>query len=129
MSDIIRRDIDVENVIREATKSKFTVYCRPLPENFTVPCLLVQLVGGTEEDTIGTYTVVVDSRAEDEETAMTQLRNFLGYLRKVAGEQTTPIRIVRVNTSASWGADPVRPELAMCSSNLDITAHLETAEI
>ena len=125
----ILRSIDIENTIRQALSPFFTVYCRPLPANFTIPSLLVQRVGGTDSNTIDTFDVTIDARANSEATADELLRNAIGVLKQVAKEQTTPLRFVEVNSSGSWGSDPVRPELAMCSARIRVVAHQEKTTI
>lgn len=121
----ILRSIDIENIIRLALTDYFQIYCRPLPEKFAVPSLEVSRVGGTDKSTIDTFDVVLDSRAKSEAEADELLRTAVGALKQIAKEQTTPLRHVEVNTSGSWGTDPVRPDLAMCSARLRIVAHQE----
>lgn len=121
----ILRSIDIENSIRLALTDYFQIYCRPLPEKFTVPSLEVSRAGGTDKSTIDTFDVVLDSRAKSEAEADELLRTAVGALKQIAKEQTTPLRHVEVNTSGSWGTDPVRPDLAMCSARLRIVAHQE----
>lgn len=94
-----------------------------------MPCILVQQVGGFDVSTIDTFEVVLDSRAEHEAEALETLRNAVGILKAVASKQTTPIRHVSVNSSGSWGTDPVRPDVAMRSARLSVTAHLERVEV
>ena len=126
--DIVR-SIDIENVVRTALSDYFDIYCRPLPSKFKTPSLLVQRVGGTEKNTIDTIDIVLDSRAKDPAVADELLRNAIGTLKQIAKDQTTPIRAVSVNSAGSWGTDPVRPDLAMCSARLNITAHQEKTTI
>lgn len=125
----ILRSIDIENVIRLALKDYFTIYCRPLPSKFVTPSLLVNKVGGTDLSKVDTFEVVLDSRAKDEGTADELLRNAVGTLKEIARLQTTAIRNVSVNSIGSWGNDPARPDLAMCSARLRVTAHEEIATI
>lgn len=125
----ILRDLDIEDVIRNALSDHINAYCRPLPADFTMPCVLVQQVGGSDIDTVDTFEVVLDARARTEAEALETLRNAVGILRSVAKLQTTEIRNVTVNSSGSWGNDPVRPDIAMCSSRLRVVAHLETVEV
>ena len=125
----ISRSIDIEDVIRQALAPYVTTYCRPLPKSFTTPCILVQQVGGGDTDTIDAFDVVLDSRAKTEAEASEYLRNSIGILREVAKRQTSDIRNIVVNTSGSWGEDPVRPELAMCSARIRVIAHLENVEV
>ena len=125
----ILRSIDIENIVRLALTDYFTIYCRPLPPNFTVPSLEVQRVGGTDANTIDTFDIVLDSRANEPADADEQLRNAIGVLKQVAKDQTTAIRFIEVNSSGSWGSDPVRPDLAMCSARLRIVAHQEKTTI
>ena len=82
-------------------------------------------VGGSDENKVDTFEVVLDSRADTEAVALEYLRNAVGILKAVTKKQSTAIRHVTVNSSGSWGADPVRPDLAMCSARLAIVAHLE----
>jgi len=125
----ILRSIDIEDEVRQALTGHVTAYCRPLPKAPTFPCILVSKVGGSDSDKIDTFEVVLDSRAADEATADLTLRTAIGVLRAVAAEQSTALRFVTVNSSGSWGADPVRPDLAMCSARLSVTAHLEKVEV
>lgn len=122
----INRSIDIEDVIRTALSGYFAIYCRPLPAKFTVPSLEISSVGGTDENTIDTFDVVLDARAQEDAEANELLRNAIGALKAIAKKQTTAIRHVTVNTSGSWGSDPVRPDLAMYSARLRIAAHQES---
>lgn len=127
---IIERSLDIEDIVRDALKRYFTIYCRPLPEKFQLPSLLVTLVGGEEEEQkIDIYDVVIDSRAYTESEALNQLFDAVGTLKAIAESQTTEIRYVINNSLANWQPDPVRPELAMCSSRLRIYAHKTTKEL
>ena len=122
----IERSIDIEDVVRLALADHLTAYCRPLPTDYRLPCILVSKVGGTDRDKIDTFEVVLDSRAKTEYEADLTLRNAIGILKAVEG---TAIRHVTVNSSGSWGSDPARPDLAMCSARLRIVAHVERATI
>ena len=123
---IIERSIDIEDAVRLALADHLTAYCRPLPKDYRLPCILVSKVGGTDRDMIDTFEVVLDSRAKTEYEADLTLRNAIGILKAVEG---TAIRYVTVNSSGSWGSDPARPDLAMCSARLRIVAHVERATI
>lgn len=125
----ILRSRDIEDVIRTALDTYIDTYCRPLPKDFVMPCILISQVGGTEKDTIGSYDVVLDSRALTDAKANETLRNAIGILRKIAQDQSTPISFVNVNSSGSWGNDPVRPGVKLCSARLNVIAHLEKATI
>lgn len=122
---IIERQVDIEDVVRVALSDYLTVYVRPLPASFALPSILVTQVGGSESDKIDSFDVVLDARAETEAEAMTYLRNAIGLLKSISANQTSAIRDVTVNSSGSWGVDPVRPELAMCSARIRVVAHLE----
>lgn len=125
----ISRSIDIEDAARQALAPYITAYCRPLPKDFVTPNVLIHQVGGSDTDTIDAFDVVLDSRAKTEAKASEYLRTAIGILKEVAKLQTTQIRNVAVNSSSSWGIDPVRPELAMCSARLRIIAHLENVEV
>lgn len=120
---------DIEYIVQQALKDYFTIYCRPLPKNYDLPCLLVAQTGGNDEDTIDFYSIVIDSRAETEGEANEYLRKAIGVLKKVVQEQTTEMRHIEVNSSMSWGNDPVRPDLAMCSATIELYAHLQKETI
>lgn len=126
---IINRSIDIENEIRTALAPYQTVYCRPLPKDYNLPHILVTQVGGALADKIDTFEVVIDSRAELEADALEYLNTAVALLIRIAKEQTTALRHIVVNSSGSWGADPVRPDLAMCSARLSVTAHQHTVEV
>ena len=132
MSDTIqiRRSVDIEDEIRIALTGRLTAYCRPLPANFSTPCILITQVGGTDESgQIDAFDVTLDARATNSADANEYLRNAIGLLRKAAGDHTTAIRHIEVNSSGSWGTDPVRPDLAMYSARIRVWAHLETTTI
>ena len=132
MSDTvqIQRSVDIEDEVRIALKDYLTAYCRPLPANFSTPCILITQVGGTDESgQIDAFDVTLDSRAKSAADANETLRNAIGLLRKAAGDHTTAIRHIEVNSSGSWGNDPVRPDLAMYQARIRVWAHLETTTI
>ena len=130
MSITIKRSVDIEDEVRIALKDHLTAYCRPLPKDFSLPCILITQVGGTDQDgQIDTFEVTLDARASNAADANETLRNALGVLRKAAGDQTTAIRFVEVNSSGSWGSDPARPDLAMYSARIRVVAHLENKTI
>lgn len=125
----IERSIDVEDEIRKILAGHLTAYCRPLPANYALPNILVTQVGGSDANTVDTFEIVLDSRASHEAEALEYLRNAVGILKARAGSSDTPIRFVTVNSSGSWGMDPVREDLAMCSARLEVVAHLENVTI
>ena len=125
----IQTSVDIEYEIQKILASYMTVYCRPLPAGFTMPCILVTKVGGSDRDTVDNTEIVLDSRAERESQAIALLNKAVGILRKVSRESTTPVRHIQVTSSGSWGVDPVRPDIAMCSARVSVTAHLETITI
>lgn len=126
---IINKSIDIEDEIRQALSGYMIAYCRPLPAEYELPHILITQVGGTDRDTIDTFSVVLDSRAETEAAALDYLNTAVGVLKQAAKEQTTALRHVIVNSSGSWGIDPVRPDLAMCSARVEITAHQTKTEV
>ena len=125
----INKSIDIEEEIRSALSEYQTVYCRPLPAEYDLPNILVTQVGGVESQTIDTFEVVLDSRAKLEADAIDYLNLAVALLKQIAKEQTCALRHVTVNTSGSWGADPVRPDLAMCSARLSVKAHQQSMEV
>lgn len=125
----IHKSIDIEEEVRTALEPHQEAYCRPLPADYSLPNILITQVGGTETDRIDTFEVVLDSRAETEAEALSYLNMAKAILIQTAKEQTTALRHVVVNTSGSWGADPVRPDLAMCSARLSVTAHQQKVEV
>jgi hypothetical protein len=125
----INQSIDIEDEIRQALDPYLTAYVRPLPAEYDLPNILITQVGGTTSQTIDTFAVVLDARANTEATAINTLNKAVGILKQVAKEQTSALRHVTVNTSGSWGNDPVRPDLAMCSARLEIVAHQVKQEV
>lgn len=126
---IIHKSIDIEEEIRTALNPYMTAYCRPLPADYSLPNILITQVGGTTTDRIDTFEVVLDARAEAEAEALDAINSAIAVLVQTAKEQTTALRHVVVNTSGSWGSDPVRPDLAMCSARLAVTAHQQIVEV
>lgn len=126
---VINKSVDIEDVIRAALTPYMTAYCRPLPADYSLPNILITQVGGTDSQKIDTFAVALDSRAESEADAMGYLNRAIGIVRQVAKEQTTAMRYVTVNSSGSWGHDPVRPDLSMCSARIEVVAHQITEEV
>lgn len=126
MSININTSIDIEDAIRTALDPYLAVYCRPLPEKFSTPCILITQVGGSTDATntgkgkVDTFTVVLDSRAEIEADAVEYINTAVAILEK---SKQSGFSYVAVNSLYSWESDPVRPDLAMCSSTLQVTAH------
>lgn len=132
MSLTIQRSIDVESAIQASLSNYMAAYCSPLPASFDIPCVLIQATGGSSEltasgiGTIDTFMVVIDARAETEDEALTCLRNAVAVLERAKADG---VSYVETNSLYSWGADPVRPELALCSATLMVTARRETKTI
>ena len=127
MSSIdILRPYDIEDEIRKALKDYLTVYVRPLPENFTIPSLLVTATGGNTVNTIDTFMVTLDARATTDAEADELIRNALGILEKRAAEQFGALRSITINSLANWGSDPVRPDLKMRTLTVLVRAHRES---
>ena len=125
----ILRPVDIEEQIRLAMKDYLTVYVRPLPANFTTPSILVTATGGSSENTIDTFTVVLDARAKTDEEAFTLIRTAQGLLEAQAANQFGALRNVSVNSLARWGNDPARPDLKLCTLTVLVTAHRESFNI
>lgn len=126
---IIHKSVDIEDEIRNALEGYLTAYCRPLPADYSLPNILITQVGGSDLNRIDTFEVVLDSRADTEDAAIDYLNTATAILDAVAKEQTTALRHITVNSSGSWGQDPVRPDLAMCSARLEVTAHKNIMEV
>lgn len=125
----ILRPVDIEDQIRLAMKDYLTVYVRPLPDNFTTPCILVTATGGSSENTIDTFTVVLDARAKTDAEAFSLIRTAQGLLETQACNQFGALRNVSINSLARWGNDPVRPDLKLCTLTVLVTAHRESFNI
>ena len=125
----INKSIDVEEEIRASLNDYIKAYVRPLPANFDIPSILIPAVGGTDENTIDYFDVTLDSRAEEDATALENLQKAVGIVIAIAESQTTKLRFAKVNSLGSWGRDPVRPDLAMCTARLRVLAHIETVEV
>lgn len=121
--------IDVEDEIRLTLSDYITTYCRPLPKDFTLPCILVTKSGGTDADSIDQMIVTLDARAKTEAEADRILRTAIGILKACAALHTTQIKHITVNSSGSWGVDPVRPDLCLCTATLEVIAHQTTTEV
>ena len=125
----IRIPIDVEDEIRLTLSDYITTYCRPLPKDFALPCILVTKSGGTDADSIDQMIVTLDARAKTEAEADQILRTAIGILKACAALHTTQIKHITVNSSGSWGVDPVRPDICLCTATLEVIAHQTTTEV
>lgn len=126
------KPIDIEDAVREALENYVTAYCRPLPEHYPLPNILITATGGSEtadwhgDDIADTFTVNLTCRSDTEASALDCLRTAIGILK---ASQGLPLRRVRVNSQYSWGSDPRRPDLAMCGATLLVTAAPEKITI
>ena len=121
--------IDIENEIQNALSPYMTAYCRPLPKTLALPSVEIRKIGGTEENTIDTFMVMLYVRAEIEAEADLLARKVTGLLMKIANEQTTALRYVTINSLGGWSVDPVRPDLAMSTVTLMVRAHQTVMEV
>lgn len=121
---VINRSIDIEDAVRAVLSEYMTAYCRPLPAEYSLPNVLVTTTGGDTDSAasgkgkVDHFMVVLDARAETEAEAMELIRTAVAVLE-------SEMLFTEVNSLYSWGADPVRPDLAMCSATLMVTAHRE----
>lgn len=121
--------VDIEEEIRSALAEYVTAYVRPLPENFTTPSVLIELMGGTSENTIDTFLVRISSRAKDNADALELLRTVLGILQNQTNEQIGELRFSTEQNLMSWGNDPVRPDLCLCSATVTVLAHKQIVNL
>ena len=126
---IIYKPEDIEEQIRTALAEYLTVYVRPLPASYTLPNIMATASGGSTTNTIDTFTVTLDARAETDAEAMEYLTDALGILEAQATNQVNAIRNVIINSLASWGVDPVRPDLKLCTATVLVIAHRESKQI
>ena len=125
----ILKPIDIEEETRLALKDYFKAYVRPLPKSYTLPNILITSTGGGTENTIDTFTVVIDARAETDAEAYDTLTTALGVLEAQAQAQTGALRHVAINSLARWGTDPARPDLKLCTATVLVTVHRERVDI
>lgn len=125
----ILKPVDVENEIRLALSDLFDVYVRPLPESYPLPCLLVTAAGGSTRDTVDTFTVRIDARAKTDADAVDILTDAIGVIEEKARQQVGAIRHVIMNGLASWGSDPARPDLKLCTATFIVIAHRQAKTI
>lgn len=127
----MNRPIDFEDTIREILSDHLTAYCRPLPKNFPLPCVLITQVGGRTSYTwagvaqIDAADITIDSRARTDAEALETLRNAVGHLEDAVSTQSTPLLMVEMNTMSSTINDPVRPDLKMCTARILTRARRE----
>ena len=127
----MKRPIDFEDAIREILTDKVTAYCKPLPKDFALPCVLVTQVGGRTDYTwagvgeIDAADVTIDSRAETDAEAVETLRNAIGHLEEAVSSQKTPLIMMELNTFSSTINDPVRPDLKLCTARILTRARRE----
>ena len=122
------RPIDIEDAVRDILSGSITAYCRPLPKTYSLPNILVTATGGSQGadwkgiDVMDTFTVKLDCRGASEASALDTLRTAIGTLQ---ASRDARICRVLVNSLYSWGNDGTRPDLAMCSATLLVTARPE----
>lgn len=125
----ILKPVDIEDECRKALKDFITTYNRPLPANPIIPNVLISATGGSSKDTIDTFTVVLDARAETDAEAVDVLNTAIGLIEAQASLQVGALRSVFINSLYRWGNDPVRPDLKLCSATVLVTAHRQSFTI
>lgn len=127
----VKKPTDIEYLVQQVLSPYITTYCRPLPQSYSLPNILVARVGGTEmtdwsgRGHIDHFTIQLYCRAEDEGTAQDTLGKAVGILKA-----SDVFRNVQNNTDLGrWGNDPVRPDLSLFSVTLIISASLEEETI
>lgn len=125
----VLKSIDIEDEIRKALKDYVTVYVRPLPANFTVPSVLVEQMGGISSNTIDSFLIRLSARAKTDAEANDLIRTALGVLEAQTQAQFGKLRFSIENSLASWGSDPVRPDLKLCTATVQAIAHKEPLTI
>lgn len=125
----IYQSIDIEEEIRQAITNYVTAYVRPLPEDFTTPSVLIELMGGTTENTIDNFLVRFSARAKTDADALKLLRKVLGILEYLTKAQDGELRFSVENNLMSWGNDPVRPDLKLATATVNVLAHKQIVEI
>lgn len=128
MSIVIKRSVDIEDVVRSALSAHMTAYCDPLPATYSVPFVRVTGAGGSSEDTIDSFMVALEGYAENEAEACEITRNAVGVLKYAAATDPV-IRYVTENTHAQLFDDPLRPDLARYRTTVIVVAHIEEATI
>lgn len=127
----MKRPIDFEDEIRKILSNNVTAYCKPLPKDFILPCVLVTQVGGRTDYTwagvgeIDAADITLDARAETDAESVETLRDAIAYLEDAVSRQITPLRMAEINTFSSTINDPVRPDLKMCTARLLVRARRE----
>ena len=121
----ILKQVDIEDEIRLALTDYFEAYCRPLPETYGLPNVLIEQTGGGSDNQIDTFQVKLSVRAETAADASDVMRDVLGVLQVRVNEQFGALRYMSLNSLASWGNDPVRPDLKLCTAMVLVTAHRE----
>lgn len=125
----INKTVDIENEIRLALTDYFETYCRPLPEKYGLPNVVIEQTGGTTSNTIDQFQIKISVRAETDAEAMDTMSEVLGVLEFQADHQFGALRHISINSLASWGSDPVRPDLKLCTLTAIVIAHREKYEI
>lgn len=125
----IKRSVDIEDEIRKALDPYVQAYVRPLPANFSTPSVLIEMTGGTSKNTIDTFVVKLSSRASTDADALELMRNVIGILEAQTDAQIGALRYTTQNSLASWGNDPIRPDLKLCTATMLVTAHKESFKI
>jgi len=126
---IIYKSVDIEDEIRQALEEYVVAYVRPLPENFTVPSVLIELMGGTSENTIDTFLVRISARAKENAGALALLQTVLGILKEQTNSQFGELRFSDEQNLMSWGNDPVRPDLCLCQATVNVLAHKQKVDL
>ena len=125
----IRKSVDIEDEVRIILSKKYTVYCPPLPADYSVPFLFVTATGGSEASTIDTFSVALEAYSDSYAGANELIREAVGYLKAKVAEQGSVVAYVVENTKPALYQDPVRPDLMRYRTTLRIWCHQKKISI
>lgn len=125
----ILTSVDIENEVRLALTDYIKAYVRPLPEKFEVPSVLIEQMGGTTENTIDNFMIRLSARAKTEAEALELANVAIGILERQCAVQFGALRHMKQNSLASWGNDPIRPDLKLVTATVQVIAHKESFDI
>lgn len=122
--------IDIEDEVRQALAVYLpNVVAGDLPPNFSTPILRVRQTGGDTANTIDTFNLTIDARATTDVGALDLIHKAQGVLEAQCKAQFGSLRHVEINSLASWGSDPVRPDLKLRTLTCSVTAHRSSLDI
>lgn len=132
----MRQPIDIEAALQTALNNKAVAsgvtvkaFAPPLPPTLSLPCVLIERMGGSEQDVvIDRHTVEIDTRADSWEHAQQYANAIIGHVRDLEGKLLggVPCYSVELNTQPYNNFDPEHQDVPRVTFSVLLSTRTST---